>query len=86
MVILMDVSGSMKGTRKDVARQVVYNILETLGPNDFVNIYKFAEHVDSVVPCFNETLVQVCCYLPKIPILSLNILILFLAYTGNVSQ
>lgn len=59
MVILMDVSGSMKGTRKDIARHVVYNILETLGPNDFVNIYKFAEHVDSVVPCFNESLVQV---------------------------
>lgn len=59
MVVLMDVSGSMKGQRKDIARHVVYNILETLGPNDFVNIYKFAETVEAVVPCFNETLVQV---------------------------
>lgn len=59
MVVLMDVSGSMKGVRKDIARHVVFNILETLGPNDFVNIYKFAEHVEAVVPCFNETLVQV---------------------------
>lgn len=59
MVVLMDVSGSMKGVSKDIARHVVFNILETLGPNDFVNIYKFAEHVEAVVPCFNETLVQV---------------------------
>lgn len=60
MVVLMDISGSMKGQRKDIARHVVYNILETLGPNDFVNIYQFDEEVQAVVPCFNETLVQVC--------------------------
>lgn len=59
MVILVDISGSMTGQRKDIARHVVYNILDTLGTNDFVNIYKFAEHVEAVVPCFNETLVQV---------------------------
>lgn len=72
MVVLMDVSGSMKGDRKDIARHVVFNILETLGPNDFVNIYKFAEHVEAVVPCFNETLVQVsahgCCQFPRSPL------------------
>lgn len=49
----------MTGQRKDIARHVVYNILDTLGTNDFVNIYKFSETVDAVVPCFNETLVQV---------------------------
>lgn len=59
IVILVDVSGSMMGQRKDIARHVVYNILDTLGTNDFVNIYKFSETVDAVVPCFNETLVQV---------------------------
>ena len=59
MVILLDTSGSMMGQRKDIARHVVNNILDTLGPNDFVNIYKFAENVEAAVPCFNETLVQV---------------------------
>lgn len=58
MVILVDTSGSMTGQRKDIARHVVYNILDTLGTNDFVNIYKFAEHVEAAVPCFNESLVQ----------------------------
>lgn len=43
----MDVSGSMTGQRKDIARHVVYNILDTLGTNDFVNIYKFDEKVEA---------------------------------------
>lgn len=55
----MDVSGSMTGQRKDIARHVVYNILDTLGTNDFVNIFKFDEKVEAVIPCFNTTLVQV---------------------------
>ncbi|KAG4073749.1 hypothetical protein HA402_000973 [Bradysia odoriphaga] len=45
----------MTGQRKDIARHVVYNILDTLGPNDFVNIYKFSENVEAVVSCFNST-------------------------------
>ncbi|KAJ6642974.1 Voltage-dependent calcium channel subunit alpha-2/delta-4, partial [Pseudolycoriella hygida] len=58
IIILVDVSGSMTGQRKDIAKHVVHNILDTLGSNDFVNIYKFDEGVKSVVECFNETLVQ----------------------------
>lgn len=61
VVILVDVSGSMTGQRKDIAKHVVYNILDTLGTNDFVNILKFAEKVERVI-CYddNETsLVQV---------------------------
>lgn len=59
MIILVDVSGSMTGQRKDIARHVVYNILDTLGTNDFVNIFKFSEKTEAVVPCFNTSLVQV---------------------------
>ncbi|XP_037045895.1 voltage-dependent calcium channel subunit alpha-2/delta-3 isoform X3 [Bradysia coprophila] len=55
IIILVDVSGSMTGQRKDIARHVVYNILDTLGPNDFVNIFKFSEKVEAVVSCFNST-------------------------------
>lgn len=50
-------TGSMRGQRKDIAKHVVSNILETLTTNDFVNILKFSERIESVVKCFNETLV-----------------------------
>lgn len=59
MVILIDNSGSMTGQRKDIAKHVVGSILDTLGPNDYVNIYTFAESVEEVVPCFANGLVQV---------------------------
>ncbi|XP_055630869.1 voltage-dependent calcium channel subunit alpha-2/delta-3 isoform X5 [Toxorhynchites rutilus septentrionalis] len=58
VIILVDSSGSMTGQRKDIAKHVVSNILDTLGPNDYVNIFTFAEEVTEVVPCFRETLVQ----------------------------
>lgn len=58
IIILMDVSGSMTGQRKDIARHVVHNILDTLGTNDFVNMFTFALEVRVVVKCFNNTLVQ----------------------------
>lgn len=57
MIILVDISGSMRGQRKDIAKHVVSNILETLTTNDFVNILKFSERIESVVECFNESLV-----------------------------
>lgn len=59
MIILIDNSGSMTGQNKDIARHVVKIILDTLGSNDFVNIYTFSEIVSDVVPCFGENLVQV---------------------------
>lgn len=58
IVVLVDTSGSMTGQRRDIAKHVVNNILDTLGSNDFVNIYKFDINATTVVDCFNETLVQ----------------------------
>ncbi|XP_021942456.1 voltage-dependent calcium channel subunit alpha-2/delta-3 isoform X2 [Zootermopsis nevadensis] len=58
MLILVDNSGSMTGIRKEIARHVVSNILDTLGNNDFVNIFNFSEEIDEVVPCFKDMLVQ----------------------------
>ncbi|XP_022196904.2 voltage-dependent calcium channel subunit alpha-2/delta-3 isoform X3 [Nilaparvata lugens] len=58
VLILVDNSGSMTGERKEIARHVVNNILDTLGSNDFVNILAFINITKEVVPCFNRSLVQ----------------------------
>lgn len=58
VVILVDRSGSMTGMRREIARHVVYNILDTLGNNDYVNIYTFTNTTDPLIECFNDTLVQ----------------------------
>ncbi|XP_067204326.1 voltage-dependent calcium channel subunit alpha-2/delta-3 isoform X2 [Linepithema humile] len=58
ILILMDTSGSMTGIRREIARHVINNILDTLGNNDFVNIITFNNVTKEVVPCFNDTLVQ----------------------------
>lgn len=38
VIIVMDVSGSMKGLRLTIAKHTINTILDTLGENDFVNI------------------------------------------------
>ncbi|XP_067002670.2 voltage-dependent calcium channel subunit alpha-2/delta-3 [Anabrus simplex] len=58
IVILLDSSGSMTGQRRDIAKAVVNAILDTLGNNDFVNVYKFSQLTEELVPCFKEMLVQ----------------------------
>ena len=52
-------SGSMTGLRQEISKHVVLNILDTLNENDFVNIFTFSETTQELVPCFNDTLVQV---------------------------
>ncbi|XP_011643391.1 voltage-dependent calcium channel subunit alpha-2/delta-3 isoform X2 [Pogonomyrmex barbatus] len=58
ILIMMDTSGSMTGIRREIARHVINNILDTLGNNDFVNIITFSNETKEVVPCFNDILVQ----------------------------
>lgn len=58
VIILVDRSGSMTGQRRDIAKHVVTNILDTLGNNDFVNVLTFADTVEEIVPCFEDSLVQ----------------------------
>uniref|UniRef100_A0AAQ4QL88 Calcium voltage-gated channel auxiliary subunit alpha2delta 3 n=1 Tax=Gasterosteus aculeatus aculeatus TaxID=481459 RepID=A0AAQ4QL88_GASAC len=58
VVILVDVSGSMKGLRLTIARQTVSSILDTLGDDDFFNVIAYNEELHYVEPCLNGTLVQ----------------------------
>ncbi|KAK1899175.1 Voltage-dependent calcium channel subunit alpha-2/delta-3 [Dissostichus eleginoides] len=58
VVILVDVSGSMKGLRLTIARQTVSSILDTLGDDDFFNIIAYNEELHYVESCLNGTLVQ----------------------------
>nr|XP_024215469.1 voltage-dependent calcium channel subunit alpha-2/delta-3 isoform X2 [Halyomorpha halys] len=58
ILVLVDNSGSMMGQRREIARHVVNNILDTLGSNDFVNVLTFIKNATGVVPCFRERLVQ----------------------------
>ena len=49
----------MTGLRKEIAKYVVMNILDTLNENDFLNVFTFNDNTTALVPCFNDTLVQV---------------------------
>ncbi|UXI20464.1 cullin-4A [Sarcoptes scabiei] len=54
IIILLDTSGSMTGLRKNIALNVVYNILDTLTEDDFVQVMKFTNEIKYVSPCFNR--------------------------------
>uniref|UniRef100_H0WHZ2 Calcium voltage-gated channel auxiliary subunit alpha2delta 4 n=1 Tax=Otolemur garnettii TaxID=30611 RepID=H0WHZ2_OTOGA len=58
IVILVDVSGSMKGLRMAIAKHTISTILDTLGENDFVNIIAYNDYVHYIEPCFKGILVQ----------------------------
>lgn len=59
VIVLVDRSGSMTGMRREIARHVVNNILDTLGNNDFVNVFTFSNTTEPLIECFNDLLVQV---------------------------
>ncbi|XP_030622199.1 voltage-dependent calcium channel subunit alpha-2/delta-4 [Chanos chanos] len=58
IVIVVDISGSMKGLRLTIAKHTINTILDTLGENDFVNVIAYSDYVRYVEPCFKGTLVQ----------------------------
>ena len=44
----------MTGLRKEIAKHVVLNILETLSEDDFVTIYSFSKTPRPLVKCFSR--------------------------------
>lgn len=59
IVILLDGSGSMTGKRSELAASIVKSILDTLSNDDFVNVFKFSDATEELVPCFKDMIVQV---------------------------
>ncbi|XP_067392220.1 voltage-dependent calcium channel subunit alpha-2/delta-4 [Emydura macquarii macquarii] len=58
IIIVVDISGSMKGLLMTIAKHTIITILDTLGENDFVNIIAYNDYVHYVEPCFKGILVQ----------------------------
>lgn len=57
VIILIEQSGSMNGTRILIAMDVVRNILDTLSMNDFVNVFSFNDTIRPLIKC-SDSLVQ----------------------------
>ncbi|XP_016130883.1 voltage-dependent calcium channel subunit alpha-2/delta-2-like [Sinocyclocheilus grahami] len=57
MVIIVDVSGSVSGLTLKLMKTSVFEMLDTLSDDDYVNVARFNEKAYAVVPCFT-TLVQ----------------------------
>ena len=55
IVILLDTSGSMTGLRKEIAKHVVINIMETLGADDLVTVLTFSHETKPLVECFTDS-------------------------------
>ncbi|XP_062402206.1 voltage-dependent calcium channel subunit alpha-2/delta-2a [Sardina pilchardus] len=58
MVIIVDVSGSVSGLTLKLMKMSVVEMLDTLSDDDYVNVARFNEKAEAVVPCFRSTLVQ----------------------------
>ncbi|XP_053574828.1 voltage-dependent calcium channel subunit alpha-2/delta-4 [Bombina bombina] len=58
IMIVVDISGSMKGLRMTIAKHTITTLLDTLGENDFVNIIAYNDYVHYIEPCFKGILVQ----------------------------
>uniref|UniRef100_A0A1W7RAW1 Voltage-dependent calcium channel subunit alpha-2/delta-3 n=1 Tax=Hadrurus spadix TaxID=141984 RepID=A0A1W7RAW1_9SCOR len=58
IVILLDGSGSMLGLRKEIARNVVLTILDTLTDNDYFTVIRFSADIEYMSPCSEGSMVQ----------------------------
>ncbi|XP_053289335.1 voltage-dependent calcium channel subunit alpha-2/delta-2a isoform X2 [Pleuronectes platessa] len=54
MVIIVDVSGSVSGLTLKLMKTSVIEMLDTLSDDDYVNVARFNEKADAVVPCFRN--------------------------------
>jgi hypothetical protein len=55
----------MSGEKRAIAAATAKAILDTLGANDYVNVFRFSESTQELVPCFKDALVQVMSKHPR---------------------
>ncbi|CAH2050688.1 unnamed protein product, partial [Iphiclides podalirius] len=58
LVILMDDSDDLGSSYRRLAKATVAALLDTLGPNDFVNVYRYSDTISEVHPCYTKILAQ----------------------------
>ncbi|XP_048489237.1 voltage-dependent calcium channel subunit alpha-2/delta-3 [Plutella xylostella] len=58
LVILLDDSDDLGSSYWRMAKATVSGILDTLGPNDFVNVYRYSDAVSEINPCYTKILAQ----------------------------
>lgn len=57
LVILVDGSSLSSSKIRDLTISTTKTILESLGPADYVNIYKYGENAEEIIRCFKDSLV-----------------------------
>lgn len=60
LVILLDDSDDLSSSYWRLAKATVSGLLDTLGPNDFVNVYRYSDTVSEIHSCYTKILAQVC--------------------------
>ncbi|XP_076242434.1 voltage-dependent calcium channel subunit stolid isoform X2 [Calliopsis andreniformis] len=58
LAILVDVECYASERNKRLAITTIKTILDTLGPNDYVNVYRYGDTAEEIVQCFKDILVQ----------------------------
>ncbi|XP_044742062.1 voltage-dependent calcium channel subunit alpha-2/delta-3 [Chrysoperla carnea] len=58
VIILLDISGSMRGHNNWIAGLTVSSILDTLSNNDYVNIFSFNNDTYDLIDCYSDRLIQ----------------------------
>ena len=53
-MVLLDISTTMTGLRKDLGKEVVDSILATLGPDDAVTVLVFNNITKPLIACYTD--------------------------------
>lgn len=59
LVILLDDSDDLGSKQWNTARATAAGLLGAMGPNDFVNVYRYSDTVSELHPCYTKVLAQV---------------------------
>ncbi|XP_076670724.1 voltage-dependent calcium channel subunit stolid isoform X2 [Andrena cerasifolii] len=58
LAILVDTECCASERNRRLAITTIGTILDTLGPDDYVNVYRYGDTADEIVQCFKDSLVQ----------------------------